>query len=481
MPAQDNKKGAQGNASFPASAGANAKKRHKGKGGKGNGQNVNNQQNLHVKKENKPAHVKQERKDGVKIKQAMMERNDVKAISQAPKNAPENATATKTKTRKKAHRKAKKAAGTKNSKSADKVSTKQEETEKPKEVKAKKARKTAAAAKENPRGIPTRSKGGRDEISEAIGQKEAKTTSIEVAISAAGLKKRKEELDAREQDPIQQSYAYDKKEKEDASKKAAKKLEDRKLKAEAKADRAAAKVAKRMERVERRQQANKEGNFNVLKPVFAGIIKKKASSKSKVPLKLSRLSADQERGDEEGEEGGEAVDDSEPSARPKLSHSVDGSPTVVTNQDDENEVDIETMEPSKTSISSATAAPVFSAPTLSTAVRPEADCTATESSDLTTLDPTEDFAGIPIKRYTEARKYFDERKQLAAEMKKMVEKLKKLSAREAFIEARISDMRRPVTATATATNGKLSCKRDKKPEPNYLSRGAPSKSTLSAS
>ncbi|KAJ5039057.1 uncharacterized protein L3040_006728 [Drepanopeziza brunnea f. sp. 'multigermtubi'] len=386
---QDNKKGAKGNPSFPASAGANAKKRHRGKRGKENGQNGTTSQ-IYI---------------------------------------------------------------------ANKVSTKQVEIEKLKEVKAKKARKTATAPKNNPRG-----------------REEVKTTSFEVTVSAAGLKKRKEELHAGEQDPIQQSYAYDKKEKEDASKKAAKKLEDHKLKAEAKADRAAAKVAKRMERVERRQQVNMEESFIVLKPVYAGISKKKASSKSKVPLKLSRLSADQESGDKEGEEGDEAVDDSEPSARPKLSYSVDGSPTVVTNQDDENEVNDETMEPSKISISSATAVPVSSAPALSAAVRPETKCTATESFDLTTIDPTEDFTGIPIKRYTEARKYFDERKQLAAEMKKIAEKLKKLSAREAFIEARISDMRRPVTAT----NGKLSCKRDK-PEPIPLSRGALSKSTLAAS
>ncbi|EKD17606.1 hypothetical protein MBM_04467 [Drepanopeziza brunnea f. sp. 'multigermtubi' MB_m1] len=406
MPAQDNKKGAKGNPSFPASAGANAKKRHRGKRGKENGQNGTTSQ---IYMPRKPRELK---------------------IPRAQWN---------------------------------KVSTKQEEIEKLKEVKAKKARKTATAPKNNPRG-----------------GEEAKTTSVEVAVSAAGLKKRKEELDAREQDPIQQSYAYDKKEKEDASKKATKKLEDRKLKAEAKADRAAAKVAKRMERVERRQQANKEGDFIVLKPVFAGISKKKAGSKSKVPLKLSRLSADQESGDKEGEEGDEAVDDSEPCARPKLSYSVDGSPTVVRNQDDENEVNDETMEPLKFSTSSATAAPVSSAPALSTAVRPETKCTATESFDLTTIDLTEDFTGItgiPIKRYTEARKYLDERKQLAAEMKKMAEKLKKLSAREAFIEARISDMRRPVTAT----NGKLSCKRDKKCEPIPLSRVALSKSTLSAS
>lgn len=80
------------------------------------------------------------------------------------------------------------------------------------------------------------------------GQQKAKSASKVVKVVAAEVdvetQKRKEELNLREQDIIPRSYPQFDQAKLHASQKATQKLEDRRLKAEAKADRAAARLAR---------------------------------------------------------------------------------------------------------------------------------------------------------------------------------------------------------------------------------------------
>ncbi|KAI6712113.1 hypothetical protein JHW43_005381 [Diplocarpon mali] len=241
-------------------------------------------------------------------------------------------------------------------------------------------------------------------------KKAAQQKQHELEAKVAALEQLKKELEDREHAAIQRSHDFYLLEHEATNNRLARKLASQKRKAEAR-EAKEARAAVKLQRRKERHQLRKDAKPDILKPVRAGVGKNKGHNKSKTRPKSTHAAP----GNDQDEDDGEGKEEEGARAEAEITDGDEGENEAEAPEDED------VQEPS--------------------VARDVSSISEPPTKDSNIPEPGEDLSRIPSALHAAARAYLEERKSLAVRITETIEQLKALSARDVFIEARLSDMR----------------------------------------